>query len=177
MLNLKHKGFFDYHALGIAAVGIFAAEYRAVVGSGESVIAVLLLTLVTGRTVPTTIHHATDTGKITNFKIFDILTDGNDPAHDFVARNGGIQRVFPLIAGGVQIGMADTAKEYIYLDIIGTRLTTQDFVGRQRTAGSLSSIGLSLHHHHVLLSLHTVRLVYRIGNALRGVKLPGVLLS
>ena len=176
MLNLKHKGFFDYHALGIAAVGIFAAEYRTVVGSGESVIAVLLLTLVTGRTVPTTIHHATDTGKITDFKIFDLFTDGNDAAHNFVTGNGGIQRVFPFIPGGVQIGMADAAKEYIYLDIIGTWLTTQDFVGRQWTTGSLSSIGFSLNH-HVLLSLHTVRLVYRIGNALRGVKLQGVLLS
>ena len=48
--------------------------------------------------------------------------DAADPADDLVARDTGIDRALPLVAGGVQVGVADAAVQDVDLDVARQRL-------------------------------------------------------
>jgi hypothetical protein len=66
------------------------------------------------------IHDAADADQVTLVEASHRRTDGRDPADDFVARHawvGGGYEVGPLIADGVEIGVADAAEEDLDLDV------------------------------------------------------------
>ena len=58
MPDAQDEGFLDHDRLRIAAVGVLAAKERPVVGAGKAVVAILLLTVVTGRAMAAAIDQA-----------------------------------------------------------------------------------------------------------------------
>ena len=53
--NVQDEGFLDHDGLRIATVSIFPAKSGSVVGTGKAILAILLLPLVAGGTMSTTI--------------------------------------------------------------------------------------------------------------------------
>ena len=146
MADMQHEGFLDDDGLRVAAVGVFAAEQRAVVGTGEAVVAVLLLAFAAGRTMAAAVDHAADAGEVARLELADPATDGNDAADDLVTGHRRIKRVLPLVAGGVDVRMADAAIEDLDLHIVRARVAPFDLVGGQRAAGVEGRISLALDH-------------------------------
>ena len=72
------------------------------------------------------VHHAADRGEAADLETGDCGADARDPARDLVSRDARIERAGPLAAGGVQVGVADTTKENVDLDVPGTRLAAID---------------------------------------------------
>src|SRR5437763_776577 len=55
-------------------------------------------------------------------EILYIPTDLRDAPYDFVTGHAGISRAAPFAPGGVQIGMADAAKQDVDLDVAASRI-------------------------------------------------------
>jgi hypothetical protein len=68
------------------------------------------LYVATGITSPAGIHKATHPDFISHFKLRNLGADGRDDTRDFVARHHRKNRSAPLIAGLVNIGVADAAE-------------------------------------------------------------------
>jgi len=81
------------------------------------------------------VHHAADPAPIACLEAVDLTVDGNHPTDDFMARHYGIAGSAPVIAGGVQIRMADAATESVDLHIIGAWPSAGDGMACQRCRG------------------------------------------
>ena len=68
-----------------------------------------------------------------------------------MTRHDGIVGLAPVIASGVQIGVADAAMKNFDLDIIGARWSASDGVQRQRRRGRGGGIGFDGLAHRCLL--------------------------
>jgi hypothetical protein len=86
--------------------------------------------------VSAAIDHAADAGQVADLEIPYLVADGDDPADDLVARDRRIQRVLPLVARGVQVGVADAAEQDVDLDVFGTRARRSISKGASGLRGS-----------------------------------------
>src|SRR5690606_5777350 len=111
-------------------LGVFPrARVPAAVGSNEAVAAVLLLTLmalVAGlAAVDDTAH-----GNVLAFtEARDFAPHCDDSAHDLVARDNGVITPAPIVARGVQVGMANPAIQDLHGDIVGPQFPALELVG------------------------------------------------
>mgnify|MGYP000697585831 CR=1 FL=1 len=136
----------DHDIVRVAAEGVFAAKSRAVVGAGEAVFAILLLALGAGFAVLAAVDHAADTGQIAHLELADIGAHGGHSANDFMARYRRVQGVFPFVAYGVQVRVADAAIEDVDLHIIGPGGATFEREGFEGILGVTSGVAVSLGH-------------------------------
>ena len=67
------------------------------------------------------IHHAAYGSEITRLEILYVAADICHPSDNFMTGNTGIDGIRPLIADGMQVGMADTAEKNVELYILRTR--------------------------------------------------------
>jgi hypothetical protein len=95
------------------------------------------------------IHDAADADQVTLVEASHRRTDGRDPADDFVARHawvGGGYEVGPLIADGVEIGVADAAEEDLDLDVAIGGLAALDGVRGEVRGGAGCRAGSDFGH-------------------------------
>ncbi|EXI73854.1 MAG: hypothetical protein AW07_01990 [Candidatus Accumulibacter sp. SK-11] len=144
--DVQDKGLLDDDRPRIAAEGIFAAEHRTVVGSGETAFTVLLFTLMAGMAMPTTVDHATDARQITDLEAANAIADGDHATNDFVPGNTGILGVVPLAANRVEIRMANAAIQNLDLHILRARVAAVQFKGCQRARAALGCVCFGLDH-------------------------------
>src|SRR5690242_12239222 len=79
-----------------------------VIGACKSVLAILLKILLAAIAGAATIHHATYGGQVAGFKFTNVTAYPGYTANNLVARNGRIYRAAPIVAGCMQIGVANT---------------------------------------------------------------------
>ena len=72
----------------------------------------------TARTASPAMTEGIERDAIADFELGDVRADFGDFADDFVARNTGVGSAFPIVAGDVQVGVADAAVKDIDLDIM-----------------------------------------------------------
>lgn len=97
------------------------------------------------------VDHAADPDPITHFEFADLAADGHHSTDDFMTRYDGIVGPAPVIASGVQIGVADAAIKNVDFHIIGARWSASDGVQRQRRRGRGGGIGFDGLDHDCLL--------------------------
>ena len=125
----------DHNALGVAAKrhAALVVLVGAVVGEGKAGIAEVLEALLTARAGAAGIDHAADRSEIAFFKLGHLAADGGDAADDLVAGHAGVNGVVPLVAGLVDIRMADAAEEDLDLRHRSAEVRG-DRCGRERVA-------------------------------------------
>src|SRR5690606_18326361 len=119
MGDAQDEFLFDHDVVRVATKGVLAAKDRAIVGTGKAVFTILLFAFSAGSTMLTAIDHAANACKIAHFKLADVGAHCGYAADNFMTRNRWIQGVLPLIADGVQVGMAHTAEQDFDLYIVG----------------------------------------------------------
>ena len=67
------------------------------------------------------VHHAADADGVADLELRDLGADGGDAADDLVARARRVDGAAPLVADGVEVGVADAAVEDVDLDILVDR--------------------------------------------------------
>ncbi len=134
--NFQHEGFVDDDAVGVAAISDSAEHLVfAVVGEGGNPLAVLFEAGAAVFAYAVRIHQAADGGEIAFLEFLHRLAGANHSANNFVARDARInrrQRLMPLIADLVKIGVANSTVENFDLHVLRTRLATFDGVRRER---------------------------------------------
>src|SRR6185312_13685152 len=100
--------------------------------------------------MPATVHHATDAHGVADLEALHILADRGDGSDDFMARHGGIHRVAPFVAHGVQVGMAHAAELDVDGDIVRAGYAAFDGVGAERLVGGVGGVGGGLGHRDLL---------------------------
>jgi hypothetical protein len=103
MLDVQNKGFLDGYGLGIAAIGVFASENRAVISSGETVLTVLLLALMAGKAMAATVNHTSNCRKVPDPEVLDFAPGFGHSTDNLVSGHRRVNGVFPFIARGMQI--------------------------------------------------------------------------
>ncbi len=118
--TLKDKVLVDDDGVGVAAVSDLAgALVGEVVGEGEVVAELLQAGLAFGAGA-VGVDHAADGGEIAGLEFLNCGADLGDAADDLVPGNAGIDgghHVVPLVAGLVQVGVADAAEENVDLNV------------------------------------------------------------
>ncbi len=111
----------DDDAVGVAAVGDAAGVLVGeVVGEGEVGAELLEARLALGAGA-VGVDHAADRGEVAGLELGDGGADLGDAADDLVAGNAGIDgghHAAPLVAGLVEIGVADAAEENLDLHVV-----------------------------------------------------------
>ena len=69
-----------------------------------------------------------------------------DDADDLVAGDHGVDRVAPLVAGLVDVGVADAAELNVYEDVVGPGLAVFVVKGRQRRGCGVGRITMGSNH-------------------------------
>jgi hypothetical protein len=88
-----------------------------VVSEGCPVVAVLLEAGLAVRTRAARVNHATDGGMVADFMLGDLGSNFGYAADNLVARDARVDRILPLIARLVNVGVTDATKEDLNLDI------------------------------------------------------------
>src|SRR4051812_14848709 len=115
----------------------------AVVGEGRELLAVLLESAPATRAGAAGVNHAADGGEIALFEFRDGTAGLDYASYDFVAGHDGVDRIVPLVARLVEIGVADAAIQDVDHYIVRERMTALDGERRERRIGVLCSPGLS----------------------------------
>src|SRR5690606_29347588 len=135
-------------------VGDFAtAEGRAGVGAGKSCFAVLLQSFAAGSAGAATVDETADPGDIAHLEARHRAADGAYAADDLVAGHAGVERVVPLVAGGVQVGMANPAQENVDLYVVIARLAALEAIRGERILRIEGGIALDFCHVQVSFRL------------------------
>jgi hypothetical protein len=98
---------------------------------------------------PAGVDHATNGRQVAFPEIFHIASDFHNPADDLVARDARISGAAPFAPRGVDIGMANAAKEDVDLDVARFGIAT---VERKRSEGrsfGTGSIAFGRIHHRL----------------------------
>ena len=144
----QHEGIAHGDAVGVAAVGGHAVvAVLAVVGEGGAVLAVLLQVMVAGFALSARIHHAAHTDQIARLEAGDILADAAHAADDLVARHDGVGGAAPVVAGGVQVAVADTGVEDVDDDIVRPGIASLEAEGDQGLVGCVGGIAVDVLGH------------------------------
>src|SRR5690606_38721088 len=147
LTDAQHIFLVHHYGVRRAAEGVLAAaERRAVVGADETVLAVLLQALATGGAIAATVDQATDDGEVIDLETADRRADGHDATDDLVAGNGWIEGVVPLVAGGVQVGVADAAVEDFDLDVTLAQRAALKAERSEGRRGIKGGIALGIYH-------------------------------
>src|SRR5271165_816905 len=102
-----HEVLIGYDVVRIAAIGQVAVFVVGAVGEGDADLAVLLFSGFAAWTGATGIDDDTDSDAITYLEFGDARPYSGDAAHDLVPWHHGIDGIVPLVAHGVDVGVAD----------------------------------------------------------------------
>ena len=102
--------------------------------------AILLLSRVARLASHAAVDHAADRRQVADLDPRDLRTDGGDAADDLVPRQRRIERVAPIVADLVQVGMTDAAVKDVDRDIVRPQIAPLKMEGRQRRLGALRCI-------------------------------------
>jgi hypothetical protein len=154
--DAQHESFIDHDILRVAAVGD-AAVYRvfAVVGADEADFAILLVARPAACAGTAGIDQTADAGKLADVKVLYLVAHRAHAPHDLVAGHAGIDSVFPFVTRGMEIGMADAAKEDVDLDIVRARFAPIKREGRERRAFGTSRICIYFAHFFTIKAIST----------------------
>ena len=148
--HFQHEGVADGDGFGIAAVGGLAVVFvDAAVSRDEAVFAVLLEIVLAGFAVAAAIDEAADADEVAGLELADLRADAAHAADDFMTRHYGVYRAAPVVAGGVQVAVADAGVEDVDDDIIGARRAVFEGEGGERAGGGLGGVGLDGFGHDV----------------------------
>jgi len=78
------------------------------------------------------VYNDADGRELSELELFGRASHPNDPPYDLVAGNEGIDRVAPLVARHVQVGVADAAVEDVNGDFRRAGLAAGKVEGRER---------------------------------------------
>ena len=135
--NAQYEILVDNDVVGIAAIGLtLAAAFLGAVGTGETFFAILLKSFVTTCALLAGVDHAADTGQIAGFEAFDVGTNRDHAANDFVARHQRKYRAAPFIFCLMQIRVAHAAIFDFDHHVIRARLATLEAEWAERLFGS-----------------------------------------
>ena len=119
-----HKFFAHDDAVAVAAVAVGAVgQLWTVVREGGALWpgTILLFARHAGSADLAAIDHATDTDRIANRELRDVIADLADGPDDLVTRYAWPDRVLPVTGALVDIGMADPAERNLDFDFAGTK--------------------------------------------------------
>ena len=147
--NAQDEVLVDDDAVGVAAVGD-AAEVLVgeVVGEGHVGAELLEAGLALGAGA-VGVDHAADGGEVAGLELGDGGADLGDAADDLVAGHAGVDgghHVAPLVAGLVQVGVADAAEEDFDLHVVLGGIAARDRGGGKRRCCAGSGIGFGVVH-------------------------------
>lgn len=92
------------------------------------------------------VDHTTDAGQVAHLEFRHVGADRGYAADNLMAGHRRVQGVVPLIARGVQVGVADAAVEDIDLYVIRPWRTALKGKGFERILGIPSGVAVSLGH-------------------------------
>jgi hypothetical protein len=67
------------------------------------------------------VDHAADGHEITHLVALDLVADLGDAADDLMAGDNGVLAPAPVVAGHVQVGVADAAIEDLHSDVVAAQ--------------------------------------------------------
>ena len=105
---------------GMFGVGSAVGEHRA------AGVAVLLQAGLAAGALAARVHEAADGGGIADLELADLGPDRRDAAQNLVTRDDRVDGCPPLVARGVEVGVADAAVEDVDLDIRWTGVAAGD---------------------------------------------------
>ncbi len=119
--------------IGVAAHGDGAVDaVLGGVGERGALVAEVLFAVVAGRALAAGVDDHADGGNVARLELVDGAAGGADAAHDFVAGHQRIDRLAPLVAGHVQVGVADAAVENLDDDFSGAGIAAGEVEGSER---------------------------------------------
>ena len=143
-----HDEFFLHDdPVGIAAIGRRPFPVEGVVSVGRPAAAVLLQTVFAGVAFEAGVDHAADADVIALAEARHIQPHGDNAPDDFVSRDHGIDRVAPVVARLMQIGMADAAVEDLDRHIVGARIAAFELKRNQWRGRRMRRIAVGFHCH------------------------------
>ena len=95
----------------------------------------MLFATLAGSAVTAGVDDDADRCDVSDLKLFGRVSSSGHPADNLVSGDHGIDRVAPLVAGHVQVRMADSAVKNFNDDFSGTGLAAAESVGSQRRFG------------------------------------------
>ncbi len=127
--NAKNEVLVDHDAVGVAAVRHAShVLVREVVSKGKVVTKLLEPSLALG-TGAIGVHDAAHGSKVAGLELGHARTDLSHPPDDFMAGNArinGRHQSAPLIAGLVEVGVADAAEENLDLHVVFGGIAARD---------------------------------------------------
>ena len=132
---------------GVTAVGRrFAILLVAIVSGAHPSFAVLFIALFALRTLTTGINETSDSDEVANLEFRDLVSGLDYATDNLVARNHGVDRSAPFVAGLMDIRMADTTILDVDLNVSGLHFTPLETEWRKRFSSALCGVGFSVVH-------------------------------
>ena len=103
--------------------------------------------MVAGFALAARIHHAAHADQIARLEAGDILADAAYAADDLVARHDRVGGAAPVVAGGVQVAVADAGVEDVDDDIVRPGIASLEAEGDQGLVGCVGSIAVDVLGH------------------------------
>ena len=113
--------------VGIAALGEVAVFVLLPVGEGDATFAVLFFSGPATGAGAVGVNDDADANEVAHFELRDGGANGFDGADDLMTRHHWVDRVAPLIADGVDVGVADAAPLDSDVDIVVVELAAGEF--------------------------------------------------
>ena len=141
--DAEGEGLVDDDMGGVAAEGV-AAEVLvgAVIGEGGSRQTELLQAPLAARAGAAGVDHAARGADVADLDLRDLGADRGDATDDLVARDAGVVRARPFAAGGMDVGVADTAEEDFHGDVGRTGGAPGDLHRGEQGGGGGRTVGL-----------------------------------
>ena len=139
--DAQHELLAHDKALGVAAIGRLAGDPIAIiVGLRVALAAELLQALAALIALLAGIDHAADRDRVADLVAGDFVADLGHAADDLVAGNHRVDAPSPIVAGLVEVGVADAAVEHLHDDIVGAWGPSLKRERRQRRVGGSGCI-------------------------------------
>ena len=87
-----------------------------------------------------------DGGGVAYFELGDVGAYGGDFADDLVAGDHGVDGVAPLVAGLVDVGVADAAELDVDEDVVGAGVAVFVVEGDERGGGGVGGVAMGCNH-------------------------------
>jgi hypothetical protein len=147
--DAQHEGLVDDDLLAVAAVRRQAVLAHGVVRTDVAVEAVLLEAALAVLAVAAGVDHAADADAVADGVPADLGADLRDHAGDLVTGDERVHRLAPLVAAGVDVGVADAGVRDVDEDVGRSDVPPLD--GRQLEGGLGGGGGVRGHGQHAVI--------------------------
>lgn len=128
----------------LVVAGAVRVLLTAVVGANHTSLAVLLGTLLALVTVAAGVNEAADTSVVTDLELGDVLSDSDDDTGDLVSRDHREDSGTPLLAGLMDVGVADASVGSLNVHIVVTNVAALDRVGLELAASGQDCVSFDV---------------------------------